>query len=438
MFGRFAGEEQGDAVKGVLATNNPSKRMADPSEIAKLAVYLASDDSAYIVGADFLIDGGVSAISPVGACCRQLMTVPGIGPIIASAMVAAIGNGIAFARGRDFAAWLGLVPKQISTGDRTILGRITKRGNRYLRTLFMQGARVILLRPANWAKHSFGLWLRCQRQTHRAAVKSAEMADLLSQITPRFARRAMTTFRRNLRSDDPLAIELTTALKQGDVERLSRLLAAEPELASCVVRNEKGGGRTPLHLFADWPGQIPNAAVIVQVLKRHGAELDAEAVDMRHHETPLHWAASNDDVALIDALLDAGADLERGGSSIDGGPPLSSAVGYGQWAGARRLVGRGAKTQLWHEAALGLMEVIARRVKAAPSLRGTHLSGPFWNACHGGQLAAAQYLFAHGADLNWPAPWSGQTPLDIAEQAGRSNVVAWLLENGAICGKRSG
>src|SRR3982075_4339448 len=67
MFGRFAGEEQGDAVKGVLATNNPSKRMADPSEIAKLAVYLASDDSAYVVGADFLIDGGVSAISPVGA-----------------------------------------------------------------------------------------------------------------------------------------------------------------------------------------------------------------------------------------------------------------------------------------------------------------------------------------------------------------------------------
>ncbi len=139
----------------------------------------------------------------------------------------------------------------------------------------------------------------------------------------------MTTFRRTLRSDDPLAIELTTALKEGDVERLSRLLAAEPDLASCVVRNEKGGGRTPLHLFADWPGQIPNAAAIVRVLKRHGADLDTAAVDMRHHETPLHWAASNDDVAPIDALLDAGADLERGGSSIDGGPPLSSAVGYG-------------------------------------------------------------------------------------------------------------
>ena len=63
------------------------------------------------------------------------MTIPGIGPIISSAVVAAIGNGTAFIRGRDFSAWLGLVPKQISTGDRTILGRITKRGNRYLRML---------------------------------------------------------------------------------------------------------------------------------------------------------------------------------------------------------------------------------------------------------------------------------------------------------------
>ena len=54
--------------------------------------------------------------------CRQLMTIPGIGPIIASAMVAAIGNGAAFAKGRDFAAWLGLVPKQMSTGDGRSLG----------------------------------------------------------------------------------------------------------------------------------------------------------------------------------------------------------------------------------------------------------------------------------------------------------------------------
>src|SRR5262249_60715762 len=67
MFGRFPGEEQGEAVKDVLRTNNPIKRMADPLEIAKLAVYLASDDSAYVVWAGFLIEGGVPGSCPLGA-----------------------------------------------------------------------------------------------------------------------------------------------------------------------------------------------------------------------------------------------------------------------------------------------------------------------------------------------------------------------------------
>jgi len=78
------------------------------------------------------------------AGCKRLMSVPGIGPIISSAMVAAIGTGDTFTKGGDFAAWLGLVPKQISTGDRTILGKISKRGNRYLRVLFVQAAWAVL------------------------------------------------------------------------------------------------------------------------------------------------------------------------------------------------------------------------------------------------------------------------------------------------------
>src|ERR1700746_598654 len=114
--------------------------------------------------------------------CRQLMTVPGIGPIIASAMVAAIGNGVAFAKGRDFPAWLGLVPKQLSTGDRTILGRISKRGNRYLRMLFMQAARVILLRPADWPKHGFGAWLARAAQRLHPNVLAAALANKLARI----------------------------------------------------------------------------------------------------------------------------------------------------------------------------------------------------------------------------------------------------------------
>jgi ankyrin repeat protein len=174
---------------------------------------------------------------------------------------------------------------------------------------------------------------------------------------------------RILRSDEPLAVELTAALKQGEVDRLDWLLAANPGLAHCVVENAKGGGRTPLHLFADWPGHNSNAVEIVRTLATAGADLDAPAAGMRHRETPLHWAASNDDVALIDALLDAGADIERAGSSIDGGSPLSCAVGYGQWASARRLVERGARTLLWHEAALGLMPAIRQRVEADPPLQ---------------------------------------------------------------------
>src|SRR5262249_29280265 len=82
----------------------------------------------------------IDGLAHQDAGCERLMSVPGIGPIISSAMVAAIGTGDAFDKGRDFAAWLGLVPRQISTGDRTILGKISKCGNRYLRALFVQAA----------------------------------------------------------------------------------------------------------------------------------------------------------------------------------------------------------------------------------------------------------------------------------------------------------
>ena len=71
----------------------------------------------------------IETLAKSDSSCRRVMTVPGIGPIISSAMVAAIGSGAAFATGRDFSAWIGLVPRQMSTGDRTILGRISKRGN---------------------------------------------------------------------------------------------------------------------------------------------------------------------------------------------------------------------------------------------------------------------------------------------------------------------
>src|ERR1700756_1013736 len=116
--------------------------------------------------------------------CERLMSVPGIGPIISSAMVAAIGTGDAFAKGRDFAAWLGLVPKQISTGDRTILGKISKRGNRYLRVLFVQAAWVVLVKvkPARWESHGPKPWIEAANKRLHRNVLAIALANKLARI----------------------------------------------------------------------------------------------------------------------------------------------------------------------------------------------------------------------------------------------------------------
>src|ERR1700681_4711937 len=114
--------------------------------------------------------------------CERLVTVRGIGPIIWSAMVAAIGPGDVFSKGRDFGAWLGLVPKQISTGDRTILGSISKRGNRYLRRLFVQAAWVVLVRPQSWERHGLKPWIESAKKRLRHNVLAIALANKLARI----------------------------------------------------------------------------------------------------------------------------------------------------------------------------------------------------------------------------------------------------------------
>src|SRR5262252_645451 len=114
--------------------------------------------------------------------CERVMSVPGIGPIISSAMVAAIGTGDVFSRGRDFAAWLGLVPKQISTGDRTILGKISRRGNRYLRVLFVQAAWVVLIKPQSWERHGLKSWIEAAKTRLHHNVLAIALANKLARI----------------------------------------------------------------------------------------------------------------------------------------------------------------------------------------------------------------------------------------------------------------
>jgi transposase len=88
-------------------------------------------------------DHRIEQLAKQNEATRRLMQVEGVGPIPATAVVATIGHGHAFPHGRQFAAWLGLVPKQFSSGGKSVLGRITKHGNVYLRTLLIPGARAV-------------------------------------------------------------------------------------------------------------------------------------------------------------------------------------------------------------------------------------------------------------------------------------------------------
>jgi len=89
-------------------------------------------------------DARIKQLSEQSVVCKRLMTIPGIGPMVSTALVAAVADGKAFKSGREMAAWLGLVPRQHSTGGKPRLLGISKRGDVYLRKLLIHGARSVL------------------------------------------------------------------------------------------------------------------------------------------------------------------------------------------------------------------------------------------------------------------------------------------------------
>jgi transposase len=120
-------------------------------------------------------------ISAADAGCTRIRKIPGIGPVVATAIVAAIGNGAAFRKGREFAAWLGIVPRQYSTGDKAKLLGISKRGNVYLRKILIHGARAAVLRIKR-DRAPIGAWLdRLDARAHKNIVIVA-MANKLARI----------------------------------------------------------------------------------------------------------------------------------------------------------------------------------------------------------------------------------------------------------------
>ena len=123
----------------------------------------------------------IERISKENALCRRLRQIPGFGPLVSTATVAAIGNGAAFRRGRDFAAWVGIVPRQYSTGGKQKLFGISKRGNIYLRRMLIHAARAVLLR-VKYDTGGFGRWVhRLAQRAPRNKVVVA-IANKLARI----------------------------------------------------------------------------------------------------------------------------------------------------------------------------------------------------------------------------------------------------------------
>ncbi|WP_433234938.1 ankyrin repeat domain-containing protein [Actinomadura nitritigenes] len=226
----------------------------------------------------------------------------------------------------------------------------------------------------------------------------------------------------------PLAVAATEAIHRGDVSELERLLATYPKLATLRLGNEGGISRTLLHVVTDWPGHYPDGARMVAVLVAAGADVGAR-FEGPHTETPLHWAASSDDVAVLDALLDAGADIEAAGAVIGGGTALADACAFAQWKAARRLVERGALTSLWQEASLGLLDRIHRRFAHTPPPDANEITEGLWAAAHGGQIETARFFLDHGADPAWIG-YDGLTPLGAALRSGAADIAALLRSRG--------
>ncbi len=230
-----------------------------------------------------------------------------------------------------------------------------------------------------------------------------------------------------LSTDDPMAIAFVTAIRTGDIPALRALLAQHPGLAGARIgdEGEDGVSRSLLHVVTDWPGHFPRGAETVAVLVAAGADVNARFRGP-HEETPLHWAASSNDVAVVDALLDAGADIEARGAVIAGGTALADATAFAQWDTARRLVERGADANLFEAAAVGLLDRVAAFLAAADPPAQDRVNDAFWAACHGGQIEVARLLLDNGADLDWLPAWEALTPLDAALRSEAKEVVAWL------------
>ena len=169
-----------------------------------------------------------------------------------------------------------------------------------------------------------------------------------------------------MRTSESVAVAATSAIHRGRLDDLRTLLADHPDLAAARFGDDEHDGmsRTLLHVATDWPGRFPQVATTIGVLVEAGAEVDGRFRG-RHRETPLHWAASSNDVEALSAPLDFGADIDADGGVVAGSTPLADATAFAQWDAARVLVARGAHTRVFDLASLGRTDQVLDRLDAS-------------------------------------------------------------------------
>lgn len=244
--------------------------------------------------------------------------------------------------------------------------------------------------------------------------------------------------------DAEVMLPAIRAVRAGEVEQLREWLEEHPERVNDVLGDNP---RTLLHYATDWPGFAPRVGETIQCLAAFGANVNARYVGpgTTATETPLHWAASTDDVDAASALLTAGADLDGTGGCIGNGTPLVLAVIFQHWRVAEQLVEAGATIALALVAGMGRMDLVETFFDEVGEFRNPYPSMPHCDtvsdgareinaalclASLGGRMEVAHYLVDRGANVNTHSPVN-TTPLDEAINNDHEELAAFLRSLGA-------
>jgi transposase len=165
-----------ESLPGIL--EDPDSKL---SGALRLLLHELRQEMQYLHGQIEQSDKLIVRIASELESCKRLLAIPGIGPVIATATIAAIGNGAAFKKGRGFAAWLGVVPGEYSTGGKQTLTETSRRGNKYLRKLFVQGAHAVLQSRTKQAP-GLSAWLDRLTSRKRIQVTAVALANKMARV----------------------------------------------------------------------------------------------------------------------------------------------------------------------------------------------------------------------------------------------------------------